>query len=219
MSARHLQAPAPGAGGLARRLTRRQKIAGLALSLVAATLLSSAATTTSYGDQAQARIPITAAGQFDCRTEVVTGTNFAQAPVDHGSGVWTRDSALCSPSRRYLAVFQVDGNFVLYDTSTTPGTAIWATWTFAGFLGGKATRLAFQTDGNLVLYDAAGTALRHTHTSGIPTPARLVLGDDGNLVLRDQTGTVRWQSWGTQSVDCRNAGSFTCNPDNPVWGE
>jgi len=189
----------------------------LAAAAVGGSLLTGGSSAT-YADTARASLNVMADGGFPCTTQVSAPFEFTQAPVDHGSGTWTRTSALCSPNRRWIAVFQVDGNVVLYDTTTTPGTAIWNTWTFGASWGGKGAHLIFQGDGNLVVYDAGFTALRHTGTSSIAQPARLALQDDGNLVIYDATGIPRWWSLGTQTADCRVPGTFTCNPNNAGWG-
>lgn len=170
-------------------------------------------TSASFTDSARAMFGVGASSSFPCRATVFAPFEFAQAPVDQGSGVWTYESALCSPNGRWLAVFQIDGNFVLYDMSTYPGKAVVASWTFREDVGGVGQQLIFQADGNLVIYGASG-ALRHTGTNGA-AGAALTLGDDGNLRLTDNAGVVRWQSVGTQTLDCRVPGAFTCDPNTP----
>lgn len=55
----------------------------------------------------------------------------------------------------YHAVFQKDGDFVLYRTRDfKPSNVMWQTRTKQNLKGGK---LIMQNDGNLVIYKAAGT--------------------------------------------------------------
>lgn len=186
---------------------RGRRVAATVVAALSVTSVATASTSATFTDSAQGTAFVSSVGEFSpCLTEVTSGFTFEPGSSQH--------SQLCSPNRRYLARFQTDGNFVLYDMSTNPGTAIWATWTFRSDLGGVGAHLVFQDDGNLVVYTAAWQALRHTSTSGIPVPARLRLQDDGNLGLIDANGTVRWMSWGTQYTDCRTPGAFTCNPTN-----
>ncbi|HVK27320.1 MAG TPA: hypothetical protein VM575_03210, partial [Nocardioides sp.] len=53
-----------------------------------------------------------------------------------------------SPSRRYLALMQGDGSFVVYDRSFRPMKALWSTGTNSP----SPTRMVLQADGNLVAY-------------------------------------------------------------------
>jgi hypothetical protein len=59
----------------------------------------------------------------------------------------------------YVAVFQTDGNLVLYGRYSNP---LWAAHTN----GQGGTRLAFQDDGNIVLYTATSQAIWSTKTAG-----------------------------------------------------
>lgn len=186
----------------------------MVLAALSVTSLATASTSATFTDTARGSLSVVAAGDFPCVYQVSAPYEFTQAPVDHGSGTWTRTSALCSPNRRWVAVFQTDGNFVLYDTATYPGTAVWATWTFAQGAGGIGGHLIFQSDGNLVVYTSGFSALRSTGTSGVAQPAHLVLQDDANLVIYDATGAARWWSAGTQTTPCRTPGAFTCNPND-----
>lgn len=85
---------------------------------------------------------------------------------------------LTSSSKRFMAIFQQDGNFVVYDN----GRPIWA----SGTNGRGATRLTFQNDGNLVIYTARTQPLWSSNTWGIYNSTNqntLVMQNDGNLVL------------------------------------
>ena len=52
------------------------------------------------------------------------------------------------------AIFQSDGNFVVYDGE---GRALW----FTGTAGNPGAFMVLQDDGNLVLYNAAGVPVWH----------------------------------------------------------
>lgn len=209
----------PGRASMPRPLASvRQAGVATCAAGAAVVLAGSAATPTSaaFSDSSVGTIAVAAVPSFGCVANTVTAPfEFGMAPLGWGSGSWSPKSALCSPNGRWVAAFQTDGNFVLYDMSTNPGSVVWQTWTFRSDLAGVGTSLALQADGNLVLYTTSSP--RHTNTYGIPGPARLTLGDDGNLVLQDANGVVRWMSLGTQTLDCRAAGAFTCDPNTPAW--
>jgi len=87
--------------------------------------------------------------------------------------------AIYSPSRRYGAVVQADGNFVVYAPGNRP---LWNART-----SGPNHRLIMQPDGNLVVYTLGSRPFwdAHVHAPG----ARVVLQDDGNLVIYRPDGT------------------------------
>ncbi|MBV9593714.1 MAG: CHAP domain-containing protein [Actinobacteria bacterium] len=92
---------------------------------------------------------------------------------------------LSSPSGRYQAVMQGDGNLVVYG----PSGAIWS----SGTAGTGPGQLMMQSDGNLVLYSAG----RPTWASNTEPSAadRLVMQDDGNLVIYDGGNRPLWSSF------------------------
>ena len=81
-----------------------------------------------------------------------------------------------SPSGQYEAIFQGDGNFVVYRLSATP-QAIWS----SGTGGQGANQMLLQGDGNVVIY-AGSRPVWSTGTSS-PWVLNLVMQNDGNLVL------------------------------------
>jgi hypothetical protein len=151
----------------------------------------------------------------ECTASVTSSTSdvtFGTGTFLGGWGVWSIGPWLCSPSGQWVAGMQVDGNFVAYDMATTPGTALWNSWTFGSHVGGRAASLRLRPNGDLVLLDAAGAVLRSTRTAGVPTPVTVGLDDHGTLTLRDATGAVRFTSAGTDRLDCKTPGAFTCDP-------
>lgn len=82
---------------------------------------------------------------------------------------------LVSPNRRYVATFQTDGNFVLYDWINQ--RAIWN----SGTVNKGATQFAVQNDGNLVIRRGS-KALWSSNTYG-QGKTFLQVQDDSNLVL------------------------------------
>jgi hypothetical protein len=141
-------------------------------------------------------------------TDVVFGTG----TFTGGWGVWAAGPWLCSPNAQWVAGFQTDGNFVAYNMASTPGAALWNSWTFGSHVGGRAESLRLRPNGDLVLTNAAGTVLRSSRTAGIATPATVALDDHGTLTVTDANGTVRFTSAGTDRLDCKTAGAFTCDP-------
>lgn len=92
--------------------------------------------------------------------------------------VFSAGDHLSSATRK--AVFQGDGNFVIYDPA---GNALWSS-------GTSADRLAFQDDGNLVAYRGDSPVWQ---AASAGRGERLALQDDGNLVIYGAGGPV-WQS-------------------------
>jgi len=111
--------------------------------------------------------------------------------------------AIYSPSRRYGAVMQADGNFVVYAPGNRP---LWNAGTF-----GANHRLIMQPDGNLVEYDLASRARWNagTFTRG----SRVVLQDDGNLVVYRPNGTAAFYTGWDRGVTPPPA---TPRPPTPV---
>lgn len=132
-----------------------------------------------------------------------------------GTSLGVNDSLL-SPNQRYLAIFQTDGNFVVYRTSDM--RCLWATYTHNR--GGNL--VALQGDGNLAVYstweapngywdsqynydtgeyesffvETGGThteyyCLWHAGTNGY-SGNFLALQDDGNLVVYTQDVRCLW---------------------------
>ncbi|KAJ8336916.1 hypothetical protein SKAU_G00381360 [Synaphobranchus kaupii] len=94
---------------------------------------------------------------------------------------------LRSNNKEYKAVFQEDGNFVIYGwkrvwSSDTAGTR-------------DARRLCMQDDCNLVLYGRDNQALWHTNTQRAEgcRVCRLYLRDDGTVVM-ERDGEEIWSS-------------------------
>jgi len=85
----------------------------------------------------------------------------------------------------YTLIYQLDGNFVLYNGSTP----IWATMTN----GSSPGRAVMQDDGNLVVYDGNGTPLWNTGTWG-HSGAHLQVTSSGVLQVLDPGGGLLWSS-------------------------
>ena len=104
---------------------------------------------------------------------------------------WLRpEDAVSSPNGRVLLRYQIDGNFVVYDTAGGFWTALWDSNTD----GTSADALSMQSDGNLVVYDPSGVPLWASGTEGHPG-AYLAVQDDGNVVVYDVDGTALWFTW------------------------
>ncbi|XP_047468127.1 mannose-specific lectin-like [Mugil cephalus] len=92
---------------------------------------------------------------------------------------------LLSNNGQYKAVFQDDGNFVIYTWKP-----VWASDTY----GSGAYRLCMQEDCNLVMYNKSGEPKWHTNTHCSDCKVcRLQLTDDGKLVVQKGSETV-WSS-------------------------
>ncbi|XP_072527968.1 B-type lectin plumieribetin-like [Salminus brasiliensis] len=83
---------------------------------------------------------------------------------------------LISNDRNYKAIFQDDGNFVVYGWKP-----IWASDTY----GKPVTRLIMQEDGNLVMYTNDGTPLWASNTwqNSMSKDFNVSMNNDGRLIL------------------------------------
>jgi hypothetical protein len=116
--------------------------------------------------------------------------------------------SLISQDKRFTAILQGDGNFVVYRGSFP----LWASNT-----SGKPVRnLIMQGDGNLVVYDPSGAPLWAAATNGNPG-ATFIMQNDGNAVIYLGSKPL----WSTQTD---GAGDFVIGKSsNPkfrgVYGE
>jgi surface antigen len=142
------------------------------------------------------------------------------APTQAGHGSHRLDNGetlfanqwLRSPNQVYYARMQPDGNFVLYQGSTTSQPK-WSTRTS----GQTGAHVSMQSDGNLVLY-RNGSPIWFTGTQ-YGSNTYLEAQNDGNLVLYQQfangTRAARWAKswhsvWGiTRSTNPGDAGNCT----------
>ncbi|XP_063077432.1 B-type lectin plumieribetin-like [Engraulis encrasicolus] len=106
-----------------------------------------------------------------------------------------RGDFLMSNNGNFKAIYQEDGNFVIYGWSP-----IWASNT----CGCTGNRVVMQEDCNLVMYDGEGDnsspvwASATSYRSGGPHwKAHALLRDDGSLVVQ-KDGKVLWKADGKQ---------------------
>ncbi|XP_054479220.1 B-type lectin plumieribetin-like [Anoplopoma fimbria] len=96
-----------------------------------------------------------------------------------------RGDYLMSNNREWKAIFQDDGNFVVYGWKS-----VWAT----GTNGSDVFRLCMQADNNLVMYNKDGSAKWSTGTyMSDVNMCRLQLTDDGKLVVTREAEQI-WSS-------------------------
>nr|BAE79275.1 lily-type Lectin [Nuchequula nuchalis] len=92
---------------------------------------------------------------------------------------------LISNNRQFKAVFQEDGNFVVYG---------WKPMWFSGTNGADVERLCMQADCNLVMYNACDEPKWHSNSSKPkPNMCRLQLTDTGDLVVYRECEEI-WRS-------------------------
>ncbi|KAF1373165.1 hypothetical protein PFLUV_G00257480 [Perca fluviatilis] len=96
-----------------------------------------------------------------------------------------KDQFLISNNGKYKAIFQGDGNFVVYGDKV-----VWAT----GTDGSDAVRVIMQADGNLVMYNQSDQPKwsSGTYIQGTCDKCRVELTDGGKLEL---TRTVTEKVW------------------------
>ncbi|XP_006795052.1 mannose-specific lectin-like [Neolamprologus brichardi] len=96
-----------------------------------------------------------------------------------------RGDYLVSNNKQFKAIFQDDGNFVIYGWKP-----LWASDTY----GSDAVRLIMQADCNLVLYNKSNTPRWSTNSCGpLAKLCRLQLTDDGKLVVNRECEEI-WSS-------------------------
>ncbi|KAL2079055.1 hypothetical protein ACEWY4_024799 [Coilia grayii] len=95
-----------------------------------------------------------------------------------------RGDYISSPNGRYKAIFQHDGNFVIYEVKR-----IWSTETW-----GNQHRIV-MSNGNLYMYENGNYPSHWTTRSGVrgTTESFACLLDDGNLAIQDRE-QVMWSS-------------------------
>ncbi|KAM3860831.1 B-type lectin plumieribetin-like [Diretmus argenteus] len=93
---------------------------------------------------------------------------------------------LMSNNREWKAVFQEDGNFVIYGWKP-----MWSTDT----ANSDAFRLCMQEDCNLVMYNKAGKPMWHTNSckDSKCNMCRVHLADDGTLYVQREGDDI-WNS-------------------------
>lgn len=93
---------------------------------------------------------------------------------------------LVSNNKQYKAIFQDDGNFVIYGWKP-----LWASDTY----GSDAVRLCMQADCNLVMYNECDKPKWHTNSANSAkcNMCRLQLTDDGKLVVNRECEEI-WSS-------------------------
>jgi hypothetical protein len=99
---------------------------------------------------------------------------------------------LASVDNRYQLWYQMDGNLVLYDTSTSPWTVKWAPGTAESVW--NPGRAEMQSDGNFVVYNGSGDVRFSTATYGY-SGAHLFLQTDGNLVVYSTSWQPLWSTY------------------------
>ncbi|XP_068438209.1 B-type lectin plumieribetin-like [Clinocottus analis] len=96
-----------------------------------------------------------------------------------------RGDFLLSNNEKWKAIFQDDGNFVIYDKKP-----VWASNTH----GSDAVRLCLRADCNLVMYNENNESRWSTDTSMMESNmCRLQLTDDGKLELYREAKKI-WSS-------------------------
>ncbi|MEH2457211.1 hypothetical protein [Nostoc sp.] len=97
---------------------------------------------------------------------------------------------LISPNRKYKAIQQYDGNFVLYDNSKNPPSPVWA----SNILNRYVYYIIMKTNCNLGNYTYSGIPVWATNTNGRASYCRLELQDNGNLVIYTSDNIPIWST-------------------------
>ncbi|MWV49894.1 hypothetical protein GRS96_11495 [Rathayibacter sp. VKM Ac-2803] len=108
-----------------------------------------------------------------------------------GSDKYFDAGDLCLTNGRFKAVFQKDGNLVIYKNSNQP---VWATNSSSS----DPKTLSFQKDANVVIYNIPPRPSRawwSTGTQGHRGSFDLVMQADGNLVIYQRSGNSSGAIW------------------------
>ncbi|XP_029313540.1 LOW QUALITY PROTEIN: mannose-specific lectin-like [Cottoperca gobio] len=98
---------------------------------------------------------------------------------------------LMSNNREWKAIFQDDGNFVLYGWKP-----VWASDTGDS----DASRVCMQADCNLVIYNKASKPLWHSNSAKSDcNMCRVQLTDDGKLLVNKECDEI-WNSANSEGV-------------------
>eukprot|EP01084_Bolivina_argentea_P299048 515460_1 len=102
---------------------------------------------------------------------------------------------LLSTNRKFSAVLQGDGNFVVYQLDPNSGGIIrylWASWTQGS---SEPRHIVYQGDNNVCMRNDVGTTIWCTmaHTTGVPTGGFVMQGDS-NLAVYNGNGVFLWGS-------------------------
>jgi hypothetical protein len=125
---------------------------------------------TYYGDPTPPPPP----GDGDCGTGCHTGTD-----VLYPNNSWD------SPDGNVHLIYQLDGNFVLYNHNWTP---LWATNTFV-----SPGWVVMQGDGNLAIYGSNGAPVWSASTEG-HLGAYLVVNNNGDVSIYTSYGAPLWST-------------------------
>ena len=118
-----------------------------------------------------------------------------------GMNQWlAQGQKIVSSNKKWEAILQTDGNFVVYKNGKTP---VWA----SGTHGHNPAFLIMQSDGNLVVYKGTGPndnkgPLWSSDTHG-HNPAFLIMQNDGNLVMYKGTGSSDNKGFKIGRASCR----------------
>lgn len=152
---------------------------------------------THYGDP---KNPLCQQGQQQQTVGLFKG-NMILALLGGPSDILTRGQYICSPSRKYKAIYQTDGNFCLYRAENNGKTFRWCSHQNENQ---DTSVLRIQTDGNLVMYKGCSSTVCESPfwaSNSVSTQDnyKLTLRDNGNLVIYGQnTGN---QVWSTNTAD------------------
>ena len=91
---------------------------------------------------------------------------------------------IASPNKKFIAIMQGDGNFVIYNTLR----ALWASNTVS-----RGEYFTLQNDGNLIIFDNRGLPVWSPNIQGRGV-STLIMQDDGNLVAYTDNGRAVWWS-------------------------
>lgn len=121
-----------------------------------------------------------------------------------------RGDCFSSPDRKYTAIMQHDGNFVLYKIGSTY-TAVWS----SGTSGKGAVRAVMQGDGNFVLYDSSGNDVWHTNTKYKTNHNYSMSISSGSLCVRNKNESINvWSSKSSLGVnEALTKGQCISSPD------
>ena len=125
----------------------------------------------------------TGGGNSNTYADKVNGAKCLGERITNGQ-VINKGEYIASPNKKFIAIMQQDGNFVLYNTNRV----LWHSETYDK----SADCVILQNDGNIVIYSTSGKVL---WTSNIRSAGELKIQDDGNLVAYEGGGKAVWSTF------------------------
>lgn len=128
-------------------------------------------------------------GKYSDSVDVIDNKSYQNKSILYQGSTLKQGDSLISSNNRFKAVYQTDGNFVIYNSTNRP---LWASNTSYNEIWRKSNRLIMQSDGNLVIYNNR-TPIWASNTSG-SNGLYIIMKNNGKLVIYTANNRVVWST-------------------------